>query len=81
MTSREAARASWTASRAAFLEEVGRVASFLEDSLAARAASSADALVSDMVLVSAHWHGGGVSVIEAIPGLAFVILRICRIGG
>ena len=51
MSLRAAARASWTASKAAFLAEVGRVASFLDESFAARAASSAEALVRDMICV------------------------------
>ena len=50
MSSRASASASWIASRAAFLADVGRVASFLEESFAARAASSAEALVSDMAV-------------------------------
>jgi hypothetical protein len=51
ISSRASARASWTASSAAFLAEVGSVASFLDESLAARAASSAEALVSDMLVM------------------------------
>ena len=50
MSSRASASASWTASNAAFLADVGRVASFREESFAARAASSAEALVSDMAV-------------------------------
>jgi hypothetical protein len=51
ISSRASARPSCTASRAAFLADVDSVASFLDESLAARAASSAEALVRDMVII------------------------------